>query len=256
MNKSENEKSVGAVILAAGYSSRMKIPKSFLRYDEKSVFIDKIIDSFLEFECNKIIITINEEINGWVYLKNKYKDNDSIEFVENQHPEYERFFSIKTGLENIENLDYCFIQNTDNPFIDIDILNKIFKNRFDEGYTVPIYQRKGGHPILLGKKVIQKIKDSDNFNVNFKDFLNGFSRKNVDVDSNKIHININTQEEYNKYFERNEILDLELQKVSTRKFESYILNTPPNPLLIEGELIPYISMTYSPSIKRGLGGVL
>jgi hypothetical protein len=34
------------------------------------------------------------------------------------------------------------------------------------------------------------------------------------------------------------------------------LNTPPNPLLIEGELNPDISTTYSPSIKRGLGGVL
>jgi hypothetical protein len=33
-------------------------------------------------------------------------------------------------------------------------------------------------------------------------------------------------------------------------------HTPPNPLLIEGELNTYISMTYSPSIKRGLGGVL
>jgi hypothetical protein len=34
------------------------------------------------------------------------------------------------------------------------------------------------------------------------------------------------------------------------------IDTPPNPLLIEGELNTYISMTYSPSIKRGLGGVL
>jgi hypothetical protein len=40
------------------------------------------------------------------------------------------------------------------------------------------------------------------------------------------------------------------------KYKIKYIDTPPNPLLIEGELIPYISMAYSPSIKRGLGGVL
>jgi hypothetical protein len=34
------------------------------------------------------------------------------------------------------------------------------------------------------------------------------------------------------------------------------INTPPNPLFLDGELIPYISMAYFPSIKRELGGVL
>jgi serine phosphatase RsbU (regulator of sigma subunit) len=34
------------------------------------------------------------------------------------------------------------------------------------------------------------------------------------------------------------------------------INTPPNPLFLEGELNSYISMTYPPSKKRGLGGVL
>jgi hypothetical protein len=40
------------------------------------------------------------------------------------------------------------------------------------------------------------------------------------------------------------------------KYKIKYIDTPPNPLLIEGELNTYISMTYSPSIKRGLGGVL
>jgi hypothetical protein len=40
------------------------------------------------------------------------------------------------------------------------------------------------------------------------------------------------------------------------KFDNKYINTPPNPLLLEGELNSYILMTYSPSIKRGLGGVL
>ncbi len=199
--------SFGAVILAAGFSSRMKTLKPFLRFDEKRVFIEKIIDDYLEFGCNRIVITINEQVKEWNTFKNKFADKmDSIQFIANIHPEYERFFSIKTGLEFLDNQNFCFIHNADNPFIGNQLLNIIFEKRTDEGYTVPCYQGKGGHPVLFGSKVIKKIKDEQYINVNLKEFLTDFERINVEVDSDKIHININTQEEYEKYFGINNLV--------------------------------------------------
>ncbi|MFA6570487.1 MAG: NTP transferase domain-containing protein [Bacteroidota bacterium] len=199
--KSEHEiKPVGAIILAAGFSSRMKIPKPFLRFDEKRVFIEKIIDNFMEFGCSKIIITTNEQISEWTEIKNKFENCGSVLFIANRHPEFERFFSIKTGLANIRDLEQCFIHNADNPFIEKDILNLIYDNRTDNGYTVPCCQNSGGHPVLLSKKVLKKIIEEENININFKDFLKGFPRKDVEVFSDKIQININTQDEYDRYF--------------------------------------------------------
>lgn len=195
-----NGKSVGAVILAAGFSSRMKQQKPFLKFDENKFFINKIIDNFMEFGCDKIIVTFNEGVSQWNEFINQFDNNSSIQFVPNKHPEYERFYSIKTGLEYIGNPDYCFIQNVDNPFIDYDILKTIYLSRTDSGYTVPIYDAKGGHPVLLGKYVIQQIKDENNIDKNLKEYLNRFERINAEVNSDKIHININTQEEYDKFF--------------------------------------------------------
>ena len=192
-------KSVGALILAAGFSSRMKTPKPFLQYDAEKVFIEKIIDDYLEFGCKKIIITINEEHKEWNEIRSKFKGNDSIQFVVNRIPEYERFYSIKIGLENLDNMDYCFIQNVDNPFIERKILDMIYEERFKEGYTVPYFLGSGGHPVLLGTNVIKQIQLEKNTDQNFKEFLTGFQRKNVHVYTNRIHININTQEEYERY---------------------------------------------------------
>lgn len=202
----ENEyKSVGAVILAAGFSSRMKMQKSFLKYDDNRVFIQKIIDNFLEFGCHNISITYNATLLGWSDIQNYFKENQSIHFVPNQYPEYERFYSIKTGLNCISDSHYSFIQNVDNPFIESNILNAIYKNRTEIGFTVPVYNGKGGHPILLAQDTIIKIREEKENNLNFKEFLGTFYRKNVEVETDKIHININTEEDYNNYFPNHQL---------------------------------------------------
>ena len=207
MSKTQhNDTSVGAVILASGFSSRMKQQKPFLRFDDNTFFINKIIENFIEFGCDRIVITINEEVSQWNEFISQFDNNPSIQFVPNKHPEYERFYSIKTGLEYIGNPDYCFIQNVDNPFIDYDILKIIYLSRTDSGYTVPIYEGKGGHPVLLSKCVNQQIKDENNIHLNLKEFLTRYERINAEVNSGKIHVNINTQEEYDKIFSSNKQL--------------------------------------------------
>jgi CTP:molybdopterin cytidylyltransferase MocA len=193
-------KSVGAVILAAGFSSRMKIQKPFLKYNENSVFIQKIIDNFLEFGCNIIVITVNNGIHEWKKIQDYYKENPSIFFIANQFPEFERFYSIKIGLGRVANSNFCFIHNVDNPFIDKGILNLIYENKFEKGYTVPVYNGIGGHPVLLSQNVIKRIIAEKDNNKNFKDVLGDFERKNVELDTDKIHININSPIEYEKYF--------------------------------------------------------
>ncbi len=201
MSKFEFKNILGAILLSAGFSNRMKKPKPFLPFNNEFVFIEKIIGDYLDYGCNQIIITFNESHNEWMRIREKYLNTQSIIFQKNPHPEYERFYSIKVGLEKLdEDVKYCFIHNTDNPFIDNNILELLYNNRTDDGYIVPIHLGKGGHPILIGKKVIRSILSEDNLNLNFREFLAKFARKNTNVDSNIIHININNEAEYKKYF--------------------------------------------------------
>ena len=195
-----NDIKVGAVILAAGFSSRMKSPKSLLKFDTERVFIEKIIDDFFNFGCKKIVVTINPEVREWDSVIEKYKSWNSVLFKVNDSPESERFYSIKKGLESIGEVDYCFIHNTDNPFLDKEIFAKIYKGNSETGYTVPVNNGRGGHPILLSKNVIENIIKEQEIEINFKEFLKDYERINVEVRTDKIHININTKEEYEKYF--------------------------------------------------------
>jgi CTP:molybdopterin cytidylyltransferase MocA len=202
-DKKIDNKSVGVVILSAGLSSRMKTPKPFLRFDAKSLFIDKIINVYLKFGCTRVIVTINEEHRGWKDILHKYAGNDSIVFVPNMNPDYERFYSLKLGMEHIEDLEYCFIQNIDNPFIECYVLEQLYKNRIINGYAVPNFIGKGGHPVLIGEELINQISSTTHYQQNLKEFLRNYNRNNVEVDTDKILININSPEEYLGYFGNN-----------------------------------------------------
>ncbi|OGU40420.1 MAG: hypothetical protein A2X61_03865 [Ignavibacteria bacterium GWB2_35_12] len=185
---------VGVVILAAGESSRMKSPKPFLKYDTNRRFIDKIIDEYRDFGINHIVVVVNKST-----IKELNLDNNTLVCV-NEHLEYERFYSIKLGLEKIGKCDFCFIQNIDNPFVNKSVLNKLYENKSKNGGIIPVIQDKGGHPVLLGSEVISYIVRTKELNLNFKEVINEFPGNRVEVADNSILININSLEEYQKYF--------------------------------------------------------
>ena len=194
---------VAVVILAAGESMRMKNPKPFLKFNNNRVFIDKIIDEYMQFGCSCIVVTINKKHTEWISYIAAKRSSGSIKFIVNNHPEYERFYSVKLGLLNIDDVDFCFIHNVDNPFIDKKILDDIYQFKSEGEYVVPNYKDKGGHPILLNRQVINKIISETNNSINLKKVLSSFKRINCNSGNDKILININTLEDYKKYFKEN-----------------------------------------------------
>ena len=48
------KKEFSAIILAAGKSLRMGIPKLSLKYDENNIFIEHIISEYISFGCKEI----------------------------------------------------------------------------------------------------------------------------------------------------------------------------------------------------------
>jgi len=192
--KNKENKNISVIILAAGLSQRMKTPKPFLLFNNMQTFIEKIITEYQLFDCKNIIVVTNKE------LINKFKKHSNVTFVINDKLEYGRFYSVKLGLQNIGECDYCFVQNVDNPFIDKDILTYIFSENLPDAFIVPCFNNKGGHPILLPKKIIDKIKNISQNNGNFKNILNKFKNYNLSIPKSEILININSPKEYDFYF--------------------------------------------------------
>ncbi|MDQ1265664.1 MAG: molybdenum cofactor cytidylyltransferase [Bacteroidota bacterium] len=183
---------VGVVILSAGKSERMGQPKALLQFDDRRRFIDKILEEYLDFGCGNIVAVVNE--SGIDYINNK----GDIKIVINKRLECGRFYSMKLGMQNIGDMNCCFIQNIDNPFVNKDILNLLYSRRDTNLYIVPSYRGKGGHPILIGRKIIDEIKEESVNDLNLKDYLKRFDRKFVDTEDDKILLNINTPEDYEK----------------------------------------------------------
>ncbi len=183
-----------ALITAAGFSKRMGSHKALLNYNKEQSFLDKLIDTYSESGCGKIVVTIN------IDLFNKLKDNknEKVIYVLNNKPELERLYSIQLGLQSVGNSDYCFIQSVDNPFTQHQLLNNLFIHKNYDFYLVPTFKDKGGHPVLINRMIIDYICNTALNNMNFNDVLKQFNRKSIEVDDESILYNINTIESYHQ----------------------------------------------------------
>lgn len=189
-----------AIILAAGKSERMNFPKSLLPFDDNFNFIEKIIYEYKKFNCNRILCVVNERDEKII---KKLKIFDS-KVIVNTKLELGRFYSVKMAVNEYvdANFEYCFLQNIDNPFVNQDVLKAIFENKNENSFTTPIFNFKGGHPILISKNIACYLHEKSKNDSNLKTELNNFNRIKIKVDDEKILANINTKEIYEKYFNR------------------------------------------------------
>ncbi|HZJ74543.1 MAG TPA: NTP transferase domain-containing protein [Perlabentimonas sp.] len=188
------------IILSSGLSERMGQPKALLKWDKSTTFIEKIINEFVKAGSTKIVCMINEIIEP---ACKKLSLPSNVELVVNHHPDWGRFYSIRTGVNALNNSDYCFIHNVDNPFVSTKITDKLWAQRKPGYWCSPNYKGKGGHPVLLSKEITDKISTTSNLDFTLRDILQQFPKIPVSVTDNSILRNLNTPEEYNKRFNPN-----------------------------------------------------
>jgi len=183
------------IILAAGYSERMGKPKFSLPFTEKTTFLEHFLEVYSNFGVHKIII-----ISQLPNKISKYTANYSnCILIQNIFPEKGKTFSLSLGLKESENQD-VFIQNIDNPFIDFELLKILQKNLISQKWVRPVYKNSGGHPILLSKEVVFKIKEKIDVSQNLRTLLNEYERIDIETNEEKILANINTPADYKKHF--------------------------------------------------------
>ena len=187
------------LILAAGTSSRMGLPKPLLKTNNNVSFLEHITSIYSEFGCSSMVVVMNTD--GKLLTKELIFPDRSV-IVINQYPELGRFNSIIMGLSQVET-KYVFIQNIDNPTVDKNILLNLYNNRKGFDIVKPRYQGVGGHPILISNQVIYDIVNEGNIGIRLNEFLKKYKTKYIDVSVDSVLTNINTKEDYQKYYEEN-----------------------------------------------------
>jgi molybdenum cofactor cytidylyltransferase len=192
MNKSS------ALIVAAGLSTRMGQEKFALEFRDGETFLEHIAGQYHRFGCRKIIAVLNPK--GQLLMNElSLKLPGQLQVAVNEQPERGRFSSIKAGLKLLSDEDCVFVQNVDNPHINEKLLLALTSNLKNADYIYPVFQNKGGHPVLIRNQIVKTIVNQEDDDLILKDFFKRFKKSQVDVLDEGILKNINTREEYESW---------------------------------------------------------
>jgi len=196
-NKEKDKgRSYSALILSSGLSERMGQPKALLNWDESRTFIGKIMDEYRDAGCEKVVCTVNRFI--YQQCLSLYAASN-VTFILNEHPEWGRLYSVKLGLAEVRNSDFCFIQNVDNPFINSAIISGIAAYADPGAWCSPEFNGRGGHPVLIPQIILRKILEVTNQESTLQNVLRAFPKKVAEMEDDKVLRNINTPEEYRDF---------------------------------------------------------
>lgn len=139
-----------AIILAAGESRRMKVPKLLLPFGGETM-IEKVISN----------VTASEVFHTLVVL-GSYRDeilavikNLPVSCCYNENYRDGMLSSVRCGFRNLrEECDAVLVFPGDQPFIETEVVNLIIETyrKSRKGIVIPVYRKIRGHPILIDLK--------------------------------------------------------------------------------------------------------
>jgi len=186
---------IPVVILAAGLSGRMGVSKPFLKWDHETSFIEKIIGEYRNMGSEKIAVVVSTQVKERIDEELPHLC-DEVQFIINPEPEKGKFLSLRMGLKELGNPDYCFIQNIDNPFIDCTLLSGMGRLIEPDACVVPLYCGKTGHPMLAGKLFLDYIQTLDLKDHDLRLLMKPFRMIFCETENSRVLININSREDY------------------------------------------------------------
>jgi len=188
-------KQVSAIILAAGNSGRMGSDKAQLPAGNGFSFAGKLVKGFSEFGVHPIVVVVNKNID--------LSELNPLQIITtlNEHLEKGRSWSILLGMKDVPGDCSCFLQNIDNPYIENELLDLLLDSVKPDSYAVPVYQGRGGHPVLLGGQIVNYLKNLNDL-PDFKEVLKLYKRIETPYYNERILLNINTPEDYDRFLKQ------------------------------------------------------
>lgn len=152
---------IGAVILAAGYSSRMGAFKPGLHIGDETV-ISRLVGSFRSAGISDIVVVSGHNRQELLSLIN------GLEVTESYNEKYPEgmFTSIQAGVQKTDKaLRGFFLIPVDCPLLEAETIDLLVSNiRDDSSFVVPCYRGKKGHPLYIPMKYRDEILSHDGTN--------------------------------------------------------------------------------------------
>ena len=188
-------KNTGVLILAGGRSSRMDFPKPWLKFDDGSNFLERIIHIYQKVGVTNIATVVNSDFCKDPWVEKIEAISKDCKVIPNDQPDLVRLYSIQLGLTHLQS-DNIYIHNVDSPFVGAEMIANLAAAHTGSGVTIPVKEGRKGHPILIGSDVKKTILARyEEFN-SLRDLIMEFEQKLIDTEDDGIFVNINTPEQY------------------------------------------------------------
>lgn len=192
-------KKYSAIILAAGYSSRMGEFKPLMNLDKKTP-IERCISLFENCGINNIIV-----VTGHLNYKIEEKLKENIISIINERYSEGMFSSIQAGLGVLpKGTDAFFILPVDIPSVKEHTVKRMMKiyEEIDHGILFPTFNNKKGHPTLISSSLVKEIL-TKNPEGGLRDILNVHKEKwyYEEVAERGILLDMDTKEDFKVLYE-------------------------------------------------------
>lgn len=181
---------ISVIIMAAGFSKRMKQNKLLLTY-ENQTFLERTLHLVQQLSVYETILVLSNENQKYIEIPS------AIKLVSNKKAELGQSASVALGTERAKGDGYLYLP-IDQPLLTADLLNELFPHYTEDKIIFPVHEDgQPSSPIFFGKKfrneLLRVTGESGGREVRFRhpEALEGITVKNP-----KLLVDIDTPEEY------------------------------------------------------------
>ena len=190
---------IGAIVLAAGESTRIGRPKPLLPFGDRT-FLEQIIAVLREADVDRITVVLGAQAEAI----GKAVDLSGIDVVFNKDYRAGQLSSLLAGLENTpsqaEAILLCLV---DGPFMTADIVRRLIATfkRTGAPIVIPTFEGRRGHPSLFARSMFEQLTQAPpNEGVRHVIYANENKVTEVEIPDRAVVTGINTPEDYRLHF--------------------------------------------------------
>ena len=184
----------GAVIAAAGMSSRMKAFKPMLEIDSESA-VRRIILTLRKAGASQIVLITG---NQAALLEEHVSDLNVVCLRNEEYATTQMMDSAKIGLSYLlDKCDSILFTPVDVPLFSVNSVKSLLCSKAEVG--VPVCGGVEGHPLLMGREAVKKLlADSGEGGLFLAIERSGFAKKKVEVNDEGVLFDMDTPMDYEK----------------------------------------------------------
>lgn len=174
----------------------MGSPKALLKTGD-STFLEHILDAYASLSIECVVVLPASEADEIVRSASLHRTRHAV----NPDRDGDRLSSLRCGLREVRAGHRVFVQDVDRPVVSVDLLDAMLHADEGDGYSAPLVNGRGGHPLLLSPTVVEALVRGAS-GPTLRDVLAPFRRLLVELPAGHEELNINTPDDYRRFIDR------------------------------------------------------